>query len=72
MCDDTDPSPADQTSLSNVLTRWDDLITNTNYDLTVELQGQKLNTYKMYLFGSQMDPLASNLPMSVANSVVTE
>jgi len=39
MCDDSDPSPADQTSLSNVLTRWDDLITNTNYDLTVELQG---------------------------------
>lgn len=72
MCADTDPVPLDQTGLNSVSSRWDDLVTNTMYDLNVELQNLKLNVFKINLFGTQMDPAASNLPMSVANSIVIE
>lgn len=72
MCDDTDPAPADQAGLNNVLSRWDDLITNKNYKLTVGYDGQTLAPFNLFLFGSEMDPMASNLPMSVVNSVILE
>jgi hypothetical protein len=41
-------------------------------ELHVELQGESLPAYIMYLFGTEMDPMASNLPMSVDNSLIVE
>jgi len=69
MCDDSDPAPADQSELWDVQTRWSNLVTNQMQTLTVELDSQKLS-YRVFLFGSEMDPMASNLPESVDNSLI--
>jgi hypothetical protein len=68
MCQN-DERPVDQLSLNNVISRWSDLVTNKMVQLTVSFNGEKQN-YDVFVFGDQMDPDASNLPVDIQNAVI--
>jgi len=74
-CSASSPLPADQQSLNPVLNpildRWNQLITNKLYTLTIKQDGVTTLTYNMNVTGTPSDPYTSNLPIEVKNTVVT-
>lgn len=62
---------SDQQALNPVETRWGDLLPQTQYKLSVVLLQEAID-FQMKLVGEELDETASNLPVNVQNTVISQ
>jgi hypothetical protein len=67
-CRDEQEVQEDQKSINSVSDRWEQLVTQRDFTLTVFNQGSSLN-YNVFLNGPMMDVQASNLPYEPQNTI---
>jgi hypothetical protein len=73
MCKDDSQLYPDQQALNLNPTpeRWAALITNKMYTLSLAMKSSPTLKFNMFVIGKEMPNDASNLPMTVSNSIVT-